>query len=371
MSTCRSFSIALATLTLVAGFATDLLASPTMIRLGYTRCSACHLAPQGAGLLTDYGKGIDEAQSLRNAELDEPSGSRIIRYDWRTLMVGNATDAAPSGARPVPPSWFRGYFRNSAGLGGRARVASTLYLEAPQGDASRLWTDKPVVDAQASFEFMPSEHIVVAVARERLPRGVELGETRTILETGNDPDRFPTQLKAYFNHDRFQVITYAYAPGSESAMDRGVRGFGALGELQFLQNHLSVGASVRRAESDTVDRDTVGLYARFGVGIWGVLAEHELTQRTLGNGLVAPPRRYAGYTQFFIAPREWLVTSLIGEQSVEPGTAQPRVFRWRPEVQARLSSYVTVTASARSDQVPSTGGTARMYLIQLSLKTVQ
>jgi hypothetical protein len=366
----RIFSTGLVAVVLAAAFSTAADASPTMIRLGYTRCSACHLAPQGAGLLSDYGKGIDEAQSLRNAELEEPTGLRVIRYDWRTLVVGNSTEAAPSGARPAPPSWFRGYFRNSAAVGGRARAASTIYLEAPQGDASRLWTDKPIVDAQASFEFAPSQHVVFAVARERLPRGVELGETRTILEAGNDPDRFPTQLKAYFNHDRFQVITYAYAPGSESAVDRGARGFGALGEMQFFANHLSLGASVRRAESDTLDRDTVGLYARFGVGIWGVLAEHELTERTQ-SGLETAPRRYAGYTQFFIAPREWLVTSLIGEQSVDPGTAHPRSFRWRPEVQARLSSYITVTASARSDQVPSTGGTARMYLVQVSLKTVQ
>ena len=36
-----------------------------MIRLGYADCASCHLSPQGAGLLTAYGKGIDEAQSLR------------------------------------------------------------------------------------------------------------------------------------------------------------------------------------------------------------------------------------------------------------------------------------------------------------------
>jgi hypothetical protein len=45
--------------------ATPALASPTMIRLGYSDCATCHVSPQGGGLLTPYGRGIDVAQSLR------------------------------------------------------------------------------------------------------------------------------------------------------------------------------------------------------------------------------------------------------------------------------------------------------------------
>ena len=40
-------------------------ALPTMVRLGYTDCASCHIAPQGGGPLNAYGRGIDEAQSLR------------------------------------------------------------------------------------------------------------------------------------------------------------------------------------------------------------------------------------------------------------------------------------------------------------------
>src|SRR4051812_40936594 len=43
-------------------------ALPTMIRLGYTDCAACHLSPQGGGPLNAYGRGIDQAQSLRGGE---------------------------------------------------------------------------------------------------------------------------------------------------------------------------------------------------------------------------------------------------------------------------------------------------------------
>src|SRR5215213_9877189 len=59
-------------------------ATPNMIRLGYPNCASCHLSPQGGGLLTTYGKGIDAAQSLRPEEVAEPGtpeSFRRIPYD--------------------------------------------------------------------------------------------------------------------------------------------------------------------------------------------------------------------------------------------------------------------------------------------------
>ena len=43
-------------------------ALPTMVRLAYGDCAACHVSPQGGGPLTVYGRGIDQSQSLRGGE---------------------------------------------------------------------------------------------------------------------------------------------------------------------------------------------------------------------------------------------------------------------------------------------------------------
>jgi hypothetical protein len=59
--------------------ATPALASPTMIRLGYSDCATCHVSPQGGGLLTSYGRGIDVAQS--------PHVATIAQQPLRTLSV--------------------------------------------------------------------------------------------------------------------------------------------------------------------------------------------------------------------------------------------------------------------------------------------
>lgn len=346
-----------------------------MVRLGYATCTACHLAPQGAGLLTDYGKGIDVAQSLRVTEYDAPDPARPmpLRYDVRLLTSGDLTTSAPSGAGTTSSSLFRSYFRSSATLGAHNRLASTLLVAAPAapaGDVARLWQAKPDVDFLGAWEYSRSARFTVAVARDRLPRGVELGETTTILRDG-ETDRFPSQVRVFVTASRLHVTAYAYGPGSSNAWDRRDHGAGVLGEMQFLDNHLVLGASARRAVDRALDGQIVGGYARIGFGKWGVLAEHEVTHRTITADQRAAPGRFAGYTQLFFVPKEWLVVSLIGEQANDITAAHARTFRWRPEFQARLSSYMTVTGSVRSDTPLGTTGTSRTYLVQLAMKTVK
>jgi hypothetical protein len=346
-------------------------ASPTMVRLGYARCSVCHLAPQGAGLLTDYGKGIDEAQSLRQKDYQQPDSAmeRWFRYDARAVASGYGTTASPGGVRPSPPSWFRSFFRNSAAVGSRHRLASTVFLESPSGRPSQLWEGEPVIDALAAWEYRASDAFTFSVNRDRLPRGVELGETPTVLQ--DETDRFPAQVRAFLGNERALLTTYGYAPGSSNAWDRRAYGAGMLGEVSFLSNHLVLGGSLRYGTERELTRRSVGAFVRLGFGPWGVLAEHEIADRESRGSQPVPPDRYAGYTQLFFAAREWLVTSLIAEQVHDLSAPRGRTFRWRPEVQARLSSYLTLTASVRSDARNGSPGSGRIYLLQVAMKTVQ
>jgi hypothetical protein len=364
------FRVVLPLMVMLAAGSSVAQGSPTMVRLGYARCSACHLAPQGAGLLTDYGQGIDEAQSLRRKDYQRDSDmERWFRYDARLVASAYETEASPAGVRPAPPSWFRSFFRNSAAIGGRHRFASTVFLESPPGQPSQLWEGEPVIDAQAAWEYRGSEAFTFAVTRDRLPRGVELGETRTVLQ--DETDRFPTQMRAYFGNERGLVTTYGYAPGSSAAWDRRGYGAGTLVELAFLSNHLVIGGSLRYGSERAMTQRSAGAFVRLGFGPWGILAEHELTDRESRTSEPVPPDRYAGYTQFFFAAPEWLVTSLIVEQLNDTTAPNAARFRWRPEVQARLSSFLTLTASVRRDVRRGSPGSGRIYLLQVAMKTVQ
>jgi hypothetical protein len=116
------------------------------------------------------------------------------------------------------------------------------------------------------------------------------------------------------------------------ALDRRAFGAGVLGEIQFLSNHLVLGMSARRAFDDLVDSVSTGAFVRMGFGKWGILAEHALTSRSDAPLPQLAVDRYAGYTQVFVAPVEWLVTSVIGEQARDLGALDTEAFRWRPEI---------------------------------------
>src|SRR6185503_158640 len=122
-------------------------ALPTMIRLGYTDCAACHLSPQGGGPLNAYGRGIDQAQSLRGGESKtspEPwvealsLGGRVTQ-DVRTVMQRQATWATDKAATMVFRPRFM--YRNVTAISEAFRVAATVTAETQSAPRPALSYD--------------------------------------------------------------------------------------------------------------------------------------------------------------------------------------------------------------------------------------
>ena len=63
------FRVLLVMLTAVS--AGQLKALPTMIRLGYVNCAACHVAPQGGGLLNAYGRFFPRRRVIEGGALSD------------------------------------------------------------------------------------------------------------------------------------------------------------------------------------------------------------------------------------------------------------------------------------------------------------
>jgi hypothetical protein len=91
MTTRRGIARAFIMIGMGFAFAAPAAALPTMVRLGYTGCAACHSSPQGAGPLTDYGRGIDQAQSLRGGEYHAPAEHRRLTQDLRFVLQEQST----------------------------------------------------------------------------------------------------------------------------------------------------------------------------------------------------------------------------------------------------------------------------------------
>ena len=101
-------------------------ALPTMIRLGYTNCAACHIAPQGGGLLNSYGRGIDEAQSLRGGEY-ESEGSGRVTQDVRSVTQEQVSTS--TGKPVIGILRSRLIYRNAAELGSGFRLSAMFAIE--------------------------------------------------------------------------------------------------------------------------------------------------------------------------------------------------------------------------------------------------
>jgi hypothetical protein len=128
---------------------------------------------------------------------------------------------------------------------------------------------------------------------------------------------------------------------------------------------------VQRGTATNGDRRMVGAHARLGFGQWGILAEHDVTDRTRQGASIASFRQNASYAQVFWAMREWLVASGTGERMrVEAPFAQ-HLVAGKVEIAARLSSQATIVFGTRVERNLITRRLATTALVQTAFKTVK
>src|SRR5262249_48031855 len=129
-------------------FAHPAEALPTMIRLGYTNCAACHIAPQGGGLLNNYGRGIDEAQSLRAGEYAAGRAGRISQ-DSRSVTQYQVSTATGKPVTALLRS--RLMYRNSTEVLHGLRFTATMAFENESAPRPGLAYD-PSINPRAYYK---------------------------------------------------------------------------------------------------------------------------------------------------------------------------------------------------------------------------
>jgi hypothetical protein len=371
-------------------------ALPTMIRLSYPNCTSCHIAPQGSGLLNAYGRGIDEAQSLRNADYKETDTSRnwfarSITQDFRSINLESGSYATGQPLTGVLRSRLQ--YRNDTELGAGFRLAVIGAIEDETDPRPALVYEPAIiphtlyqshdfklypylVNALLSFRFNKNKEI--SFGRDQLPTGVNIPVLDTLIRTRNRLGYYdnPTQLKFFWWCKRYQLVPYAFAPGGNepkiSGRNSGEYGGGSLAEFDLLgKERTIVGMNILDARSQIERRRLVGPYARLGFGSWGILAEHDITDRTYLPVAPAPHfRQQASFVQLFWATREWLVLSLIGEQLRVGNPFKEQDVAVTGEAAVRLSSEFTVTVGSTYQRNLITGMVNPSGFIQLAMKPV-
>ncbi|HLK62841.1 MAG TPA: hypothetical protein VKU19_05355 [Bryobacteraceae bacterium] len=359
-------------------------ALPTMIRLGYTNCSSCHIAPQGGGLLNLYGRSIDQAQSLVGGEY-EPWQSAFaqtinwggrITQDFRLVMQQQDTSTTDKAGTQLFRNRF--IYRNATELGHGWRITATVTGENASAPRPTLSYDLPAKPLEvfvntALISYRTGHNLEFSAGRDMLPTGVDIADLSVFVRARNRLGYYdsPTQAKVFWWGKRYLINPYAFGPGGNERSGLHESGGGMLAEMDVLGNHRTVaGMNFLQGESAGQNRRMIGPYTRLGFGRWGFLAEHDITDRTLKTGTLTTFRQTASYGQLFWAAREWLVASLIGERLRVEAPYTEHLNAAKFELAARLTSQATVSIGPRIQWDPISGRITRSVVFQLAVKTV-
>ncbi|MGQ0506346.1 MAG: hypothetical protein ACT4TC_13625 [Myxococcaceae bacterium] len=370
---------------LVAAVATALPARalPTMIRLSYSDCSTCHYTPQGAGLLTEYGKSVDEAQSARAGEYAGPSETTLakvltvnhrVEHDVRVQFQEKADMA---NGNPAFGHLLRATYRNVTPVGERSRFELTAGAELPaaspipnNGYLPKVATNHPFFLGRALWSFRPSDGMELTVGRDYLPVGVNGSDPTLFVRVRNRNSLYdlPVQVKGFWWSDKFMFNPYLFGPTfQETAATDREYGAGVLGERVIGNGAFVLGLNMLAAKSQAVARQEISAHARLGFGRWGILSEYAYTYRKADTFDL---HQHASFVQLFLAAQEWAVISLTGQHLLVSRPFAEQQVRLRPEITLRITPNITagLNVTESYDLAKRTLGTA--VGLTINLKTV-
>jgi hypothetical protein len=232
----------------------------------------------------------------------------------------------------------------------------------------------PVFLGTALVHYRLGSAAEIAVGRDQLPSGINIPDLAPAIKQRNRMGYYdaPAQVKVFVTGKRYQVTPFLYAPSGNDPVGEAEKGGGALAELDLLgHGRTVVGFSAAQGVADNGDRRMVGAYARLGFGAWGILAEHDVTDRTRPEQALTPFRQQATYGQLFWAMREWLVASATGERLTVEQPFAERAAAGKLEMNARLTSEASIGVSAKVQRNLLNRRLTTAVMLQAAFKTVR
>lgn len=321
----RAFAaVACATGAWVASFTVDpAVADPRMIAYGYTNCAGCHVDPQGAHLLNEYGEGIDDAQSFHATGQPAPTNWSLRQFDFGERVIQDLRVLVRAGTLDGEDSRGKVQYRNATRIAEDHTVTLNMaaeYLTRDEeqvtpyfqsGDRRGVFVDK------ALWHYRPRDGLELQIGWDQVPTPINVADRTLFVRARNRQGTLgtPTQIKLFLWDGKRQLQVYGFGPGFYERREHREWGAGLLYERDVGNGNAVLGIQAVAATSDALDRQLVGAYARWGFSNRiGLLLEHDLTRRRLRQGSDEMFLQFATFARVFWTPREWLVTDVTLEQ---------------------------------------------------------
>jgi hypothetical protein len=343
-----------------------------MISYGYPNCVSCHVAVQGRGLLTAYGRGIDIAQSFSQVDvtaelLGKAFHGNFNSGNWDGSFGPVLADVAAVGRvnRDIENSKtdqtlsavyrqiiFLGRakqirFNGEVGLRDTGLPDTQLSPNQIAVGGDRYFLKKLTVDWRIS-EKADGSGSELSVGRDYLPLGLQIDDyTAFILSLNRDGIYdFPLQAKYFAWNSKSLGAAYAFAPTYEEPTSSHEYGGGFMYE-RYPTNKLAIGVQGLVGFSDETDRARIGAYARWGISTkWALMAEVDYTHLWDGESAPRDGEQVTAFLQLHYHHTEWLVSSLSGNYAYSDVlTAGDHLCSARYTLSARINRNLTIGTS--------------------------
>jgi hypothetical protein len=315
------------------------LGYPTYVRQGYVSCSACHVSPQGSGILTDYGKGVGASASAFPREYTPGK--------WLPGAIQVRGLGYTSGAKTDALLMQLDYL-NSTELGRGFRGDLTVGLVPPSmvsaGRAGQGVFGEATVLRKALFAYRPEDGWELALGRDYLPTGLNIDDHTSFLRSENrrSPFDYATQVRLDLWKERFLATPFLFAPSFEENPDNREYGGGARLERALAEDK-TVGLGGLYGDSRAVERFSLSVFSRIGLlRTFGLLSQVSLTRRRLHLGSGDIFGQETAYLRPFYAPFEWMELGWTGELLRRGAPFADRAIQQGPDLYLRVVRELTL-----------------------------
>jgi len=328
---------------------------------GAVRCSQCHYAPAGGGLINTYGRDAagDELSSFESNGAFAHGAVPLPRWlalggDFRGAFVDNDVQDPSGPATALFPMQADAYARIAPGYG--FSINGTIGLRGQVRDPGNI---VPIQNYQpvSTSQLVSREHYLMwqpealgpylRAGRFFAPYGLRMAEHILYInrDLGFDELQETYNVSGGFVYDEWELHVTAFAPDFVRHIGSNEKGFAAYYEHRLADDKVALAAQTRVAAAPGVTRFMFGGLAKAYVPAARTLfmAEVDTVQLSFDDPMVDPRQQVVGAAGLSVFPLRGLMITALGELNQidvqvrnDAWTAATALINWFPMAHLEL-----------------------------------